>query len=245
MRSKAVDTRTSTVQGYFEKPLLVGAVLTIPATIIEFSSAGRSLHVLGTTLNWVIWLAFLSELVVMLVITPGRGRYLLEHPIDFAIVLLTPPFLQSAVQGARLLRLLRLFRFLRLDPLARHVFSLEGIRAVSAIALLTAIAGGAGFAAEENISFGNGIYWAISTMTTVGDNLEPKTAEAKIIAVIVMFVGIGAAALLIGGVAQRFLLPSTEHAEDTDDDVLTEMREIAARLGRLEQRLQSERQAAR
>ena len=74
MEVEAVETRTATVQGYFEKPLIVGAVLTIPATILEFSRVSGSLHTVGTTLNWVIWLAFLAELVVMITVVPGRRR---------------------------------------------------------------------------------------------------------------------------------------------------------------------------
>lgn len=238
---EAVDTRAAIVEGYFEKPLMAAAVLTIPATIIEFSQVSASLHVLATTLNWLIWVAFLAELVVMLAIVPRRGRYLLEHPLNVAIVILTPPFYQSAVQGVRLLRLLRLFRLLRLEPLARRVFSLEGVQAVAALALLTVIAGGAGFATEENVSFGNGVYWAISTMTTVGGSITPHGTEGKIIAVIVMLVGIGTATLLIGGVSQRFLSPTVQEVEEAEDDVLVELRQIAARLGRLEHRLQKER----
>jgi hypothetical protein len=57
-------------------------------------------------------------------------------------------------------------------------------------------------------------------------------------------VGIGTATLLIGGVAQRFLSPVVQQVEDTEDDVLLELHEIAVRLGRLEQRLQKERQAS-
>jgi voltage-gated potassium channel len=240
MKAEAVDARTATVQGYFEKPLLVGAVLTIPATILEFSRVSGSLHTLGTTLNWMIWLAFLAELLTLVIVVPNKREYLLGHPLDVAIVLLTPPFLKSAVQGVRLLRLLRL---LRLEPLARRVFSLEGVRAAASLAVLTAVAGGAGFATEEGVSFGNGVYWAIATMTTVGDNITPKSTEGKVLAVIVMLVGIGTATLVIGAVAQRFLTPSVEHVESAEDDVLIELREIAARLARLERRLQDERRA--
>lgn len=236
-----MDSRTATVRGYFEKPLLVGAVLTIPATILEFSRVSGSLHTLGTVLNWVIWLAFLAELLALVIVVPNKGAYLLRHTLDLAIVVLAPPFWKSAVQGVRLLRLLRL---LRLEPLARRVFSLEGVKAAASLALLTAIAGGAGFATEEGVSFGNGVYWAIATMTTVGGNITPKSTEGKVLAVIVMLVGIGTATLVIGAVAQRFLTPSVEHVESAEDDVLIELREIAARLARLERRLQDERRAA-
>ena len=42
----------------------------------------------------------------------------------------------------------------------------------------------------ENISVGNGLYWAITTMTTVGyGDITAKTPEGKIIAILVMLVG--------------------------------------------------------
>jgi len=68
MEVEAVNTRTAVVQGYFEKPLMAAAVLTIPATILEFSRVSAPLHMLGTTLNWLIWIAFLAELAVMVAI---------------------------------------------------------------------------------------------------------------------------------------------------------------------------------
>ena len=126
----------------------------------------------------------------MLAVVPNRRRYLLSNPLDVAIVVLTPPFLAGAVQSVRVLRLLRVVRLLRLAPLARVAFSMEGARAAATTALLVAVAGGAGFAAEENISFGNGLYWAITTITTVGyGDITPKHAEGKVIAVVVMLVG--------------------------------------------------------
>jgi voltage-gated potassium channel len=159
--------RTAAARRYFEKPLLVAAVLSIPTTILQFTQVSEPLHLLGETLNWLIWLAFLAELVTMLALAPDRARYLLLNPIDLAIGALTPPFIGGAVQSVRALRLLRAVRLLRLAPLARIVFSFEGVKATAGLALLTAMVGGAGFAAEEGISFGNGLYWA-TTMTTVG-----------------------------------------------------------------------------
>ena len=236
------DARTATVHRYFEKPLLVAAVLSIPTTILQFSQVSAPLHTLGEALNWLIWLAFLAELVAMFALTPNRVRYLLLNPIDLAIVLLTPPFLGGAVQGIRVLRLLRVFRLLRLTPLARIVFSLEGVKATAGLALLTAMVGGAGFAAEEGISFGNGVYWAITTMTTVGGNIAPKTTEGKVISVVVMLVGIGTATLVIGAVAQRFLAPAVEHVETAEDDLLVQVREISVQLSKLERALRERTQ---
>jgi voltage-gated potassium channel len=243
MRLDHAETQAARIEDLFETPLLVAAVLSIPATILQSTRVGEPWATLGTSLNWTIWIAFLSELVVMLAIAPDRSRYLLTHPLDVAIVVLTPPFLLSAVQGVRLLRFTRLFRLLRLAPLGRVVFSLEGVKATAGLALLTAIAGGGGFAAEEGISFGNGVYWAISTMTTVGSDIRPHTTEGKIIAVIVSLVGIGTATLVIGAVAQRFLAHTMEHVESAEDDLLVQVQETSRRLARLERALRERTRA--
>jgi voltage-gated potassium channel len=238
------DARTDTVHRYFEKPLLVAAVLSVPTTILQFSQVSAPLHTLGETLNWLIWLAFLAELAALLAVAPNRVRYLLLNPISLAIVVLTPPFLGGAVQSIRALRLLRVLRLLRLAPLARIVFSLEGVKATVGLAFLTAMVGGAGFAAEEGTSFGNGLYWAATTMMTVAyGDITPKTTEGKIIAVIVMLVGIGTATLVIGAVAQRFLAPTVEHVEIAEDDLLVQVGKISAQLATLERALRERTQA--
>jgi hypothetical protein len=74
--------------------------------------------------DWTIWLAFLAELVVMLAIVPNRRHWLAQHPLDVAIVVLTPPSATALLQSVRLLRLLRLVRLVRLASLGRSVFSL-------------------------------------------------------------------------------------------------------------------------
>ena len=240
MEQLPINSRQEAVEGSFEKPLLVAAVLSIPTTILEFSTVAEPWPLIGHILNWMIWLAFLAELVAMLRVVPDRGRYLILHPLDLAIVVLTPPFLTSVVQSVRVLRLLRVFRLLRLTPLARMVFSLEGVRAMGGLALLTVIVGAAGFAAEENITFGNGIYWAITTMTTVGyGDISPKHAEGKAIAVVVMLVGIGTAALVIGAIAQRFLEGPVHDVEVVEDDILGQVRDISSRLASLEKLIQA------
>ena len=76
----------------------------------------------------------------MLAVVPSRRRWLAAHPLDVAIVVLTPPF------GSGLLRLLRLVRLLRLAQLARGLFSFAGVRYAALLAVLTAFAGQEAFA---------------------------------------------------------------------------------------------------
>jgi voltage-gated potassium channel len=242
----AIDKRGERIASVFERPLLVAAVLTIPVTILQLLPPADPWRTIADVMNWVIWLAFAAEAVVMLAVVPSRSRWLRDHPIEVAIVLLTPPFLTSIVQSVRVLRLLRLLRFLRLAPLVRALFSAEGLRYAALLTGLTALAGGAAFASVENTSMGNGLYWAITTMTTVGyGDMTPKTAEGKAIAIAVMLVGIGFASLVIAAAAKRFIEPPGKPLEcATDDELLAQVSDISQRLKRLEEALQHRQPAA-
>ena len=231
----AMDERSSRVARRFEKPVLVGAVLTIPVTILQLLPPPDPWPTIADVLNWLIWLTFLAEVVAMLAVVPSRREWLRGHLVDVAIVVLTPPFLAYVVQSFRVLRLVRLLRFLRLAPLVRLLFTAEGLRYAALLTLLTAITGGAGFASVEKISLGDGIYWAVATMTTVGyGDITPMTPEGKGIAICVMLVGIGFASLVIGAIAQRFVAPSIEDVEHTEDDLIEMIRDVSTRLQRLE-----------
>jgi voltage-gated potassium channel len=118
---------------------------------------------------------------------------------------------------------------------------------VALLALLTVLGGGAAFAAvEKHASTWDGVWWAVTTMTTVGyGDRYPVTVLGRIIAMVVMLVGIGFIAVLTGAVAQRFLSPQlTEIADMESDlesnelDVLSELREVMARLRHLESQLE-------
>jgi len=117
--------------------MLVAALLVVPVIVIEEADVGDPWRTVATVLNWMIWVAFAIELVVMLSVVRDRWRWIRTHPLEVAIVIVTPPFLPSALQAARVLRLLRLIRLLRIAKLARRVFSSEGLQYIAIVAVGT------------------------------------------------------------------------------------------------------------
>jgi voltage-gated potassium channel len=154
---------------------------------------------------------FLTEVVLMLGLVPDRRQWIRKHPLDFMIVVLTPPLTPAVLRSVRILRLLRLVRLFRLAPLMRSVFTVQGVEYAGFLAFLTLVAGGQAFSSLENRPLSDGLYWAISTMTTVGyGDVAAKTQEGRLLAAIVMLVGIGFVAVVTGAIAQRFVV-----SEDT------------------------------
>jgi voltage-gated potassium channel len=230
------ERRAQRVQGRFEWPVVVAALLTVPILVIQESNLRAPWPEVARVLNWATWAVFLLEVVVMLAIVPERRRWFLRHLIDVAVVVITPPFAPAAWQASRLFRLVRLLRLLRVFAL-RRLLSLEGMKYAAAVAVGTVIVGGVVFASVEEkqgITTWDGVWWAVTTVTTVGYGEIPvQSTGGRIIGITIMFVGIGFVALLTAFIADRFI-SAEEVAEEKDDLILAELRAINARLERLE-----------
>lgn len=243
-----VDERSSRIQRRLEPWMLAAALLVIPTIVIEDSATGAPWSVVAGILNWTTWLAFLVEVIVMLTVVPDRRAWIRSHPLDLAIIVLTPPFASALMQGMRAIRLLRLTRLLRLARIfmgMRNMFTLTGIKWAATLGLAIIVGGGAAFTAVEtgqHLSAWDGLWFSVTTATTVGyGDVSPQTDGGRIIAMIIMGFGIGFIALLTGALAERFIRADVEADVDVieaeEADLLRELGLIRERLFELEEQL--------
>jgi voltage-gated potassium channel len=156
-------------------------------------------------IQWISWGAFASDLLYGLSTAKNKKNFLLKHPLDIAAVLL--PFLRP-------LRLLRVISFggLAIQKIAmgRQVaITLKVLIASIFIAYVAAIQ----ITISERVvdgsnikNFGDGIWWAITTVTTVGyGDKFPTTMEGKFLAVGLMIVGISLMGVITASVAAWFV----------------------------------------
>lgn len=157
---------------------------------------GHGLSEWLTVVSWAVWAAFALDFAIRLALADDRGQYALHHWYDVALI---------ALPVLRPLRLLRLVALLRiLDRSAAGSLAGRVVVYVSGAASLAVFLGAlATLDAEQeangaNItSFGDALWWACTTVTTVGyGDRYPVTTTGRCVAVVLMMFGIG----LVGAV---------------------------------------------
>src|SRR5262249_16220997 len=149
-----------------------------------------------------IWAVFAVELAAILAYAPRKRAALRAHWLDVAIVVVTIPLFGKFLASLRLARLARLLRLLRAGVILgravqaeRAIGSGDALRLAALLTVFVVVIAGAAeatFDANEFKSVWDGIWWSVVTVTTVGyGDLYPKDVEGRIIAIVVMFAGIG------------------------------------------------------
>lgn len=231
-----------------ELPLLILAVTMIPLIVVPLvvDLPERAEDVLEAV-DWFIWAAFAFEYLVRLALTDRRLRFIRREWPDLLIILL--PFLRMfrIVRSARALRLLRLTRLVvvlgELDQevkrlLVRHRLHYAILTTILVVvgcaALVLAAEEGSGGSID---SFGDALWWAVTTVTTVGyGDTFPVTPAGRGIAALLMLAGITLFGFLTANLA-AFLL---EHGPaEEDEEPQPTNAELLARIDALTREVQA------
>ncbi len=173
-------------------------------------SISESTNQILSTIQWVCRLAFAADLIIGILTSKNKIAYLKRHPLEIASVLL--PFLRP-------LRLMRVISFggLALQKIAvGRQFAIMVKVAITTIfiAYIAAVQITITERAVEgsNIkTFADGLWWAVTTVTTVGyGDRFPTTTEGRLLAVMLMFMGISLVGVITASVAAWFVKMSQD-----------------------------------
>jgi voltage-gated potassium channel len=208
-------------------PTVVVVLLVIPTLLLHFSSVSGWLDTLSDVLNWLIYGWFAFEFLCMLYLAPSDREYFKHNKLDLFVLLTTIPVLPAPFQALWVLRLLRLIDVL---PVILGRFgSITLLPYAIVLAFIAVFGGGVAFAHFESISIFDGMYWANTTVNTVGyGDVSAQTDAGKLLSMVLQWTGNVILALLIGGVAaaaQRMLL-GTMVSQDLDQ-IEEEVEEVA------------------
>ena len=232
----------------FDKALIGIILLSIGIVMADSVEALHLVYGRGFLLmEWVFTVLFTLEYIARLVCTRRPLRYALSFYGLIDLVALLPTYLAlfmpelHALIDVRVLRLLRVFRVFKLTAYVEEYQSLGRALAASrrkilvfltAVLMVVLIMGTVMYVVEgrENnyTSIPTSVYWAITTMTTVGfGDMTPHTDLGRLIASFMMLLGWGILAVPTGIVsaemaAQRRLLGQPPPTTRTCHECLTE-----------------------
>lgn len=186
------------VEDWLELPMVLLGFVWLLLLVLELT---RGLSPLLETASTAIWVIFIADFAVKLLIAPRKFLFLRKNWLT-AISLALPAL--RVFRILRAIRLLRLARAARGIRLVKVVASLNrGMRALGAtmqkrrfgyvlsLTLIVALAGAAGmYAFESNPGgkglndYGTALWWTSMIMTTMGSEYWPATPEGRILCVL-------------------------------------------------------------
>lgn len=173
-----------------------------PAFVTDIPTSTQSLL---SAIQWVSWVGFAADLIFGFSTSKSKKTYLKKHPLEIAAVFL--PFLRP----------LRLMRVISFGALAIQSIAIGRQFAITLKVLIASLFLGYIAAVQITITerdvegsniqtFGDGLWWAITTITTVGyGDRYPTTTEGRFLAVGLMIMGISLMGVITASVAAWFV----------------------------------------
>lgn len=146
----------------------------------------------------------------------NKRLFIKEHYLEFVSLI---PF-WTAFRLFRIFRIIRKSRFNQFLKTVHGMLKSNGMYYVILVVLILALVGGGLlFRLEEDIdSLGDGIWFSFVTMTTVGyGDFTPTSPEGRLIALLLMFIGIGFLGVLTGSIASYFTKRKKQTISDRID----------------------------
>lgn len=203
----------------FDKALITAILLSLVVVILDSVDwISKSYHFELSVLEWLFTGLFTAEYIARVYCSQERLRYMRSFfgiidlltlvPLYFAMLF---PELHALID-VRVLRLIRIFRIFKLTAyISEYTHLANAFKAsrrkilvfLSVVSMVVLVMGTLMYVVEGPANgFANipiGVYWAITTMTTVGyGDITPKTDLGRLISSVMMLIGWGTLAVPTG-----------------------------------------------
>jgi voltage-gated potassium channel len=199
---------------------------------------------IGHIADWLVWLVFLSETLLIVSLVKNKQRYLIHNWMNLLIIVGSVPLIWHYTPLAGLLRSLRLFMVVvllaRMSRTIRQLLSLHQLGTTLAVALFTMLISGI-VITRIDPSIGtiwDGMWWAWVTMATVGyGDVVPHNGAGRLFGSFLILFGVVLLSLLTANLSAFFIGSDVQKVEREERDSEVLLKEILTRLERIERQL--------
>ena len=205
-------------------------VLALASVILAVMDLTRGL---SDNLVWadrIIYCYFVVEYVLRLIFAEDKRLFFKMNILDLIAIL---PF-NSILRAFRIVRMAKVARFVRLIRLlsvssrfisrSRGLLNTNGLKYVLLVSVSVILVGSVIMTYLEHMSFSDALWWSLVTVTTVGyGDLSPSTDVGRVVAAVLMVVGIGVIGSLSSSLTTYFLYPKERRTPSSErvDMVMT------------------------
>jgi voltage-gated potassium channel len=226
------------------------ATLALAAVVTIVVSAAKAQGVTDPVVfvaDWVAWVVFVAYFFLGLILTKSPARYARENLIVLVAIVVSLPVLPSQAALLELARLAvlvpLLYKYWRGFRGLTAALSRRGFIYVAVLNVVLVIGGATMLWVLEPETLpngiGEGIYWAVITIATVGyGDIVPHTPAGRMLAVVMVLGGVGLLATLTASVAAYFVSrpASSLPAQAASQPGTSDLQEITRQLDRIEAR---------
>jgi len=227
----------------FELPMILLALW----ILIEWYLKAKGTYpaALDRITDWVIWLFFVLETVVLTRLVENKPRYLRSNWMNLLIISAGVPVLWGGgayAAGLRTLRIVLLFPLLlKTSANVRKILSRNHLGTTLLVALVFTLMSGLLIAGiDPNIEdVWQGLWWAWVTVSTVGyGDTVPLSAAGKVFGAVVILFGVGFFSLMTAGFSAYFISRGEAEIEEEEIEEIYRLKDIVRRIEAMEQTLQ-------
>jgi len=215
--------------------MVILALISILIVVLDYANQLNISKAPWSIIDNTILIIFAADYFIRLSWSPNKWTFFKNNIFDLLAIL---PFnsIFSFFRVSRVFRIFRLaksLRFLRLLGLTgklqnnlHRFLKTNGLIYLIWISISILLISATLYSLAENVPWGETLWWAIATTTTVGyGDISPHTTIGKLAAILLMFVGIGFIGMLTSAITSFF----TTDAEKSKNQQLMDQLEVVTK----------------
>ena len=196
-------------QKIYDISICILALISVTFAIMDITSG---LSNILKIIDNIIYAIFIMDYVIRFIIAKSKKDFFKSNILDLIAII---PF-NSAFRAFRMLKFTRLLKMTKLFRLAsvsarllkkiKRFLNTNGLKYVLFLVIISIVVSALAMVKVEHMPFTDALWWAFVTATTVGyGDLSPATGLGRVIASILMLVGIGLIGSLTSSITSFFL----------------------------------------